>query len=231
MELTFKHRGKLGDILYSLCFVKSMGGGKLYLQLNGWLDQKGFDFLKPLILAQSYITDVELWNGQQIDYDLDRFREIMNTSHQRSLVESYFVIFNKTPPINFQTEPWIEVLEELHKDSIIVSRVPSGLHGSREVYNPSYINLLKETTNKCFFVGLIEEWHNFIQTFELDIEYRYVENALELAQLIKGADYCVMNQSMPVVIAESMKKKLFLELRHDVAKPDCMFDRPNLIYI
>jgi len=229
---TFKHRGKLGDIAWSLCFVKAMGGGKLYLQLGEYLDQKGFDFLKPLLLAQSYITGVEVWSNQQIDYDLDRFREIMNSSHQRSLAECYFVVFGKPVPENFQTEPWLEDPGTLFPGNIIVNRVERGLHNSRPLYNPTYDELLKDVWPKCSFIGLVEEWQSFMKVFNNErISCLGVMDALQMAQIINGAEFSVMNQSLPSVIVEALKKPLYLELRHDLAKPDCMFDRPGLTYI
>ena len=62
-----------------------MGGGKLYLQLGEYLDETGFQFIRSLLEWQPYIKEVVKWSGEPVDYDLDRFREIMNRSHQRSL--------------------------------------------------------------------------------------------------------------------------------------------------
>jgi len=70
-----------------------------------------------------------------------------------------------------------------------------------------------------------------MEEYQCNIAYKPVNNALEMATIIKQAELCVMNQSMPLVIAEGLKKTIHLELRHDNAKPDCMFDRPNLFYI
>lgn len=229
---TFKHRGKLGDIIYSLNFVKAMGGGKLYLQIGEYLDNKGYEFLKPLLAAQSYITGVEVWSGQQVDYDLDRFREIMNNSHRRSLAESYFVVFGKTLPDNFQTEPWLDDPGVLFPGKIIINRVERGLHGSRPLYNPAYDGILKDVWKRCSFIGLIEEWQTFMKTFNQDrVECLGVMDALQMAQIINGAEYSVMNQSLPSTIVEGLKKPLYLEIRHDIARPDCMFDRSGLTYI
>lgn len=209
-----------------------MGGGKLYLQTGEYLDNKGYEFLKPLLQAQSYITGVEIWSGQQVDYDLDRFREIMNNSHQRSLAESYFVVFGKTLPDNFQTEPWLDDPGVLFSGKIIINRVERGLHGSRPLYNPAYDGILKDVWKNCSFIGLVEEWQAFIKTFNQDrVECLGVMDALQMAKIINGAEFSVMNQSLPCTIVEGLKKPLFLELRHDIAKPDCMFDRPGLTYI
>lgn len=233
MGVTFKHRGKLGDIVWSLNFIKAMGGGKLYLQLGEYLDEVGFNFIKPLLDYQPYITEVVKWSGEQIDYDLDLFRDIMNNSHQKSLAESYFVVFGKEIPRKFEYEPWL-IIPQLpeHKSSVIINRVEAGLHGSRPVHNSFYDDLVNRNlqTTSCF-VGLDIEWKRFIEEYQCNIAFKPVNNALEMASIIGQADLCVMNQSMPCVIAEGLKKTMFLEIRHDIAKPDCMFTRPNLFYI
>jgi hypothetical protein len=233
VELKFKHRGKLGDIIWSLNFVKDLGGGKLYLQLGEYLDEAGFQFIKPLIEYQPYITEVIKWNGEEVDYDLDRFRVVMNKTHQRSLCESYYVVFNKPVPRNFEQSPWLTVppLPD-YRSSVIISRVERGLHGTRPVHNSFYDDLVKRNLQlSAYFVGLDSEWKRFVEEYQCNIAFRPVNNALELAQIIDQTKLCVMNQSMPAVIAEGLKKTMFVELRHDIAKPDHMFTRPNLFYI
>ena len=230
--ITFKHRGKLGDIVWSLNFIRAMGGGKLYLQLGEYLDETGFQFIRPLLEWQSYITEVVRWSGEPVDYDLDRFREIMNRSHQKSLCEVYFVVFGKEVPRRFEYEPWLTVPDLPHfKNSVIISRVERGLHG-RPVHNKFYDDLASRNLQQnSYFVGLDSEWKRFMEEYQCNIAYKPVNTALELASITNQADLCVMNQSLPAVIAEGLKKTLFIETRQDIAKPDHMFKRSNLFYI
>jgi hypothetical protein len=230
MELTFSHSGKLGDILFSLCFIKAMGGGKLYIHLGQYIGEEEYQFIEPLISAQPYITGVERWTNQHMDYNLDNFRHVMNSTHTRTTCESFFVAFDKPVPENFNTEPWLEVPQETNSGKIIVNRVERGLHG-RDVYNPEFLNLVKENQDKCCFVGMVSEYESFKNIFNLDIEHIKVENALEMAKVIKSSEKCIMNHSMPLVIAEGLKKTIYLEIRHDAGRTDCMFDRQNLYYI
>lgn len=230
MELTFKHKGKLGDILFSLCFIKNVGGGKLYLEIGDFLDQTGYEFLRPLLISQPYITDVEIWRGEQVNYDLDIFRNIMNSSHTRTTCESFFVVFGVPTPVDFDTEPWLEVTDELFVGGVLINRVERGLHG-RESKTNMYKELTKDKINMCYFVGLPHEYEEFKNSCEVDIPYQPAKDALELAQMIKGSQLCLMNHSMPLVIAEGLKKTIILETRLDVGKTDCMFNRPNLHYI
>jgi hypothetical protein len=232
VAVTFKHRGKLGDIVWSLNFIKAMGGGKLYLQLGEYLDETGFQFIRSLLEWQPYIKEVVKWSGEPVDYDLDRFREIMNRSHQRSLCEVYYVVFGKEVPRHFEYEPWLIAPDfTQHKSSVIISRVGRGLHG-RPVHNKFYDDLVSRNLQRnSYFVGLDSEWKRFMEEYQCNIPYKPVHTALDLAAVIGQADLCVMNQSLPAVIAEGLKKTLFIETRLDIAKPDHMFTRPNLFYI
>lgn len=210
----------------------AMGGGKLYLQLGEYLDEVGFNFIKPLLEYQPYVTEVVRWSGEPVDYDLDRFREIMNQSHQRSLCEVYFVVFGKEVPRTFEYEPWLTTPHLPHfKNSVIISRVERGLHGA-PIHNKFYDDLVKRNLQRnSYFVGLDSEWKRFMEEYQCNIAYKPVNTALELASITNQADLCVMNQSLPAVIAEGLKKTLFIETRQDIAKPDHMFKRPNLFYI
>ena len=87
MKINFSNMGTFGDTIYSLCVMKMLGGGNLYIKLNalddfcknvlGWKDagpakgrytQKDFDILEPLLKAQDYLDHVAVWNGESLDY-------------------------------------------------------------------------------------------------------------------------------------------------------------------
>lgn len=89
MTKSFLHAGTFGDTIYALPAIKLLGGGDLYIELNGidklaqrmwgggdggWhsgrYTQNDFDFLKPLLERQSYINSVKIWNGEPVDHDL-----------------------------------------------------------------------------------------------------------------------------------------------------------------
>ena len=92
-DISFLHSGHLGDIIYSLPAIKKLSEDhncKLYIQINKPMDLKypnhpaGNFFLNdrlanmlmPLLKEQSYLKKVEIYNGQDIDVDLDFFRKI-----------------------------------------------------------------------------------------------------------------------------------------------------------
>jgi hypothetical protein len=89
MTNSFLHAGTFGDTIYSLNIIKLLGGGDLYLELNGidklvrrmWgggdggdhqgrYTQSDIDFIMPLLEKQDYISSVNVWNNSPVDYDL-----------------------------------------------------------------------------------------------------------------------------------------------------------------
>jgi len=105
MSSTFRHSGDLGDIIYSLPLIRSLGGGILYLNpgkplpvpIDGiptrkFTSRKTLGMIRPLLKAQPYLVDVREWNGEEVDYELDRFRnhglDLMHTN----LAEAYCLV-------------------------------------------------------------------------------------------------------------------------------------------
>ena len=239
MGLSFKHSGKIGDIIYSLPFIETKsldaahGINTLYIPINPWMSEKDVEFIKPLLEYQGYVTKVKVWNGEHIDYDLDRFREVINKSFNRSIVESFYNVFGVETNGWWETEPWLKAPENYKKIPVVINRVLRGyqnLHGL-PIHHEFYDELVsKKLANASIFVGFPDEWKTFMAEYECNISYKHTQTALDLASVIQSGEMCVMNQSSPCAIAEGLKKTMYLERRKDVPG-DCTFNRPNLFYI
>ena len=101
VEVTFKHSGNAGDIVYALPTISALCGdrpAKLYLNLdapiNGWTKQQHpsgpsgltagmADFLRPMLEHQSGIVSAPNYNNEPVDYDLDIFRQIHSVREGR----------------------------------------------------------------------------------------------------------------------------------------------------
>lgn len=89
MSNTFLHAGTFGDTVLGLNAIKILGGGDLYIELNGmdnvardmWgggdagdhrgrYTQNDLDFIWPFLQQQSYINNLNIWNNEPIKYDL-----------------------------------------------------------------------------------------------------------------------------------------------------------------
>ena len=219
---TFKHSGDLGDIIYSLPTMKDLGGGILYLDISGgaedeyckrqlgdtWdgktkFNQKGFDFLYPLLKNQKYITDVKVYNGEKIDYNLNKLRQQFlnpNTrSKHRCLVDLHRQAFGLNPyDVN---NPWLECGEPIKLDkNVIISRSPR--------YQGSYVWLAanrKYIEKFGTFIGLKKEHELFEWTLGIKIDFFDSNSALEIAKVIAGSEKLISNSTLNLAIAMGLK--------------------------
>jgi hypothetical protein len=216
MLTRFKHSGHSGDIIYSLALVHAywkMTGVKASYQikLNVESQTKGhsmgkymisrqtFDFLKPLLLAQPYISEVVPYKeGDHIDYDLDIFREKpINLSSGHIALWNCLEYPELTPDLS---QPWI-YCEPFTVASKIMAR-------SMRYTNPmiSYAGM-----GAGGFIGLPNEYKWVCQYLNSDLTHLQVEDALHMAEVIAGCDTFVGNQSFPFAIAEGLKVTRVLE--------------------
>lgn len=161
--LNFLHAGTFGDTVYALSVIKILGGGNLYLELNGmdklamrmWgggdagdhrgrYTKKDIDFIMPLIEKQSYINSCEIWNNQQINHDLRN--QYQHWAGRNGRLENW--LGNQTECYaatcgldyrKYQTElllaPWLDSVEPICIPGrpILINRTPR--HIRRETFN------------------------------------------------------------------------------------------------
>lgn len=218
---TFKHSGDLGDIIYSLPTMKDLGGGILYLDISGGVDdefckkqlnvwdgvtkfnKKGFDFLYPLLKHQKYITDVKVYSGEKIDYNLNRMRYQFSNPQARSkhrcLVDVHREAFGlDSYDVN---NPWLECGEPIKlKKNLIISRSPR--------YQGSYVHLAhfrKDFQKFGTFIGLKKEHELFEWTFGIKIDFYESNSALDIAKIIEGSRQLISNSTFNLAIGVGLK--------------------------
>lgn len=220
VNFTFKHSGDLGDIIYSLPTMKSLGGGVLYLDVGGGVDDEyckdqlrmiggktkfnlnSFNFLKPLLLNQPYIEDVKIYNGEKIDFNLNKFRKLYFDGIVRSkhncLLDANRLSFN-LPPYDVNI-PWIDCGEPIKLNkNLIVSRSPryqsafAALQANKFVFQENAI-----------FIGLKKEHELFEWTFGIKLDFFESGSALEIAKVIKGSDCIISNSTFNLSVALSI---------------------------
>jgi hypothetical protein len=213
---TFKHSGDLGDILYSLPAIKLLGGGVLYLDVTGGEDEPSckaqcmngktkfnkisYDFVKPLIEAQDYITEVKIYEKNvKIDYNLNLFRykfaDPNSRSKTKNLLDLHLDAFNL--PTWDPNEAWLKVDRPIILDrKTIVSRSPR-MQANYPWFEVNKFNF----RDKAIFVGLPKEHEIFEYTFDIKIPHHQVKNALELAQVIAGCKGFAANSTFTLAVA------------------------------
>lgn len=234
---TYKHSGDLGDIIYSLPTIRGLGGGVLYLDPAGGasdlyirrqcvdgrtrLVKDTIDFISPIIKAQPYIKDVKYWNGEDVTFNLDEFRQKFGDMYKRSktsnLADLHLEQF-KLPFSEVET-PWLSVEGETKLDrKIVIARSPR-VQGGFGWLNANKFHL----RDHAIFVGLPKEHDFFEWTFGINIPYHKTDTVMDLAKVIKGSETFIGNSSFPLALAIGMgHPKIMQEV--DPKVPTTVFD-------
>ncbi len=217
--ITFKHSGNAGDIIYSLSSIMAIcmeqgARAVIYIKLgvpstftekthptgNVMMNSVMYDMLYPLLMDQPYIANVEIHNGEPVDYDLDLFRKDYKNLSAGNIQSWYSNSYPELRPVLHEANLFVRPRKT---DYIIVNRT------SR--YNNVYIDysVLREYDN-VYFVGVESEYKAMALHYK-KLEHLKVNDFLELAEYIAGCRLFIGNQSMAFSIAEQLKVKRILE--------------------
>jgi hypothetical protein len=227
-KLTVKHSGGVGDIVYALPALLSMVSQRridqvtVFLQLDklvsyaGWhplgnklLDRAYFDRIKPLLLAQPYITQVEVYEGQAVDIDLDTFRTLPINRVGYSIPRWYFLcIIGTTWDLG---QPWLTVEPNPRfSHSVLVGRNP-------RLQSPFIrYDFMDDYADEVVFVGVRHEYEEFLNQCPRCKNYYEAPNFLELASVVAGCRLYVGNQGLVYTLAEALKIPRLLETNNQV---------------
>lgn len=226
--MNFKHSGNLGDLIYSLPAMRFFGGGNLYLNPNGLKHNKydgsfnGFNsqmisMMRPLLERQPYITSINEWSEESVEVNFDDFRE--RDIEIENLCEKILCTFEVS--IEESHSKWINCGKQKLANTVISRSLR--YQNSKIDYNKFF-----ESYDDCVFVGLPEEHEQFEKMFS-NIRYQPVNDFLQLAEIINGAELFVGNQSFALSLAVAMQKP-FLQEYYPIYH-DCIFDRKNARYM
>ena len=214
--MRFKHSGNSGDIIYSLPSIKSLTkDAELFIELdvpmqlyagafhpnNGVrMTKEMFDMLAPLLMLQPYIKSVKIWNGEEVDYDLDGFRYIPMNLGQGNISRWYFNITKKLPDLS---RKWLKTGDYLTETPpVIIAR-------SERYQNPNIrFNFLNDYD--CGFLGTQREYL-LMKAKIPNLKWVKVMDFLELAEVINYSSLFIGNQSFPYSVAEGLKVNRILE--------------------
>jgi hypothetical protein len=217
-DISFKHSGNSGDIIYALPTILGVNPehtSNLFLQINQrgfykdahplgnvMLNEKMVEMLMPLLKSQKYLNEVTIYNNQKIDYDLDLLREVPFLLDRGDISRWYFHIFNVFYDLSM---PWLAVEPDTtYQEFIILAR-------SERYHNPHISYEFLKKYQKILFLG-VEKEYNLMKKEIPQLEWKPVNDFLEMAQIIAGGKFFIGNQSFPYAIAEAMKVKRILEV-------------------
>jgi hypothetical protein len=222
-DCSFKHSGNCGDIIFAIPAMLALAGAEkdnnisLYLRTgqevpyqqtmkhplgNVSLNDRMVQMMTPLVLSQKGFARCETFEGQTIDYDLDRIRDYPLMLDRGNICRWYFLVF---PEYYDLSAPWLTVEPSpVTKDAIVVAR------SSRYRMPLIDYRFLREYPN-IFFVGLEEEYLDMREQIPA-MTFLEVGDFLQLAKLIAGSRLFIGNQSLPFTLAEALKVNRLLEV-------------------
>ena len=228
-ELSFLHYGHLGDIINALPIIKELSKThkcNFYIQIKPldpnarhykhfgdhvFLTETNINMLLPLFMSQPYIHKADKYTNQEIDIDLNLFRE-MPINHNIDAVRRYFqltsVHTDLSTPYLF-AEP-----HEFIKNKVVIMR-----NTRRKNYFTNY-KFLKKYKN-LLFIGLNDEYQDLKKEVS-NLEFYNCKDFLEMAQIVRSSKFFLGNQSFGYTLAEGLKIPRLLE-----AYPDHPVVYPN----
>ena len=219
-----------GDIHIELNGVDNLsrrvwGGGD-----GGWhsgrYTQSDIDFMKPLIKSQSYINNVFEWDNKPVTYDLrEQYKFWANRNGKiedwaGNQTECYALACGLDIHKHRRAlliDPWLDNIEPIKIPGrpIVINRTFRHIHRDQRIVNPQWMNWITENSleDTCLFVGTKKEHSDFCEIHNCDVKHREVEDMLELARIIQGAEQFIGNQSMALSLAIGLGKTFWCEIR------------------
>ena len=221
------HSGNAGDLIYSLPAMRKAAEIKcekvhLYLRINVQgqyggmnhplgnvqMSQHMAEMLVPLLMATDFIGNCEITEEpQDVDYNFDLFRKIHNyTGH---ISQWYFHVYPELTcdlsiPVEFDFTHYPALPKNAEFDIV--------LNRTSRYHNPTFdYSILKPYQDRITFIGLQQEF-KIISAKLPDIKHCHIYDFLQMAQVIKGCNLFIGNQSMAFAIAEQMKHPRILEI-------------------
>lgn len=206
----------MGDIIYSLPTILSLGGGIIYIPIHQF-----FKSLYHLLMIQPCISEVRLGCPKKVDYDLDDFRK--NLKPNTNIADMHLDYFERDR--SGRDSKWLTVdsAVETPGKPVIINKT---FRYKNDAF--SWMKVRDKYRNKACFVGLSDEHAVFQHQLEWNIPHVKTDNLLEVARVIAGCQLFIGNQSSAYAIAEGLRKPAVLEVWP--FDPNCIFKRPGVFH-
>ena len=229
-NISFLHYGHLGDIINSLPVIKEISKSAkctLYIQKNKpipkhvaskdhpfgnvYLSEKSIKKFMPLLISQEYLSNVEIYQNQSVDIDLNFFRELQINFNIDS-VRWYSHLTGVHPDLS---KKYLEVNNHnKFEDFIVIMR---SLRRQNKFISYSFLENYKDIV----FIGLKDEYDDLKKTIK-NLQYYDSGDFLEVASIIKNSKIFIGNLSLGYALAEALKVPRLLE-----SAPDFPLVYPN----
>lgn len=227
------HAGDVGDLIFGMPAMRALGAKTLVLHPADYTSKKItreiVANLHRLLLYQDYIKDVR-YSDEPEGFDLNGWRATQYRWHQ-NIADRHLNLVER--PHSEREKPWISVPRN-RIAPVVISR-SSWLDADVRPWHRlnqlmPWKAVVEKYAGRSVFVGLRAEWELFCKTFG-DIPFHETADYLELARVIAGGELFIGNQSSPMSLAIAMGKPIVQEVHPDSGWQNCLFDRPNAVYM
>ena len=218
-EISFLHSGHAGDLVNSLPLVKEISKTKkcnFYVESekklpsyindnshpygNFYLTKKTVKMILPLLQSQSYISVSEEFKDQEIDINLNFFRELP-VNFNIDIIRLYSHLTGIHPDLQ---KPYIETNDHKSLQNKIV--IIRSLRRQSPFINYKFLKNYKD----IFFVGLRNEFLDLKKDIP-NLNFYDCKDFLEMAEIIKSCKIFIGNLSLGYHLAEGLKVPRLLE--------------------
>ena len=216
-EISFLHSGHIGDIINVLPVIKELSkthNCSLYIQLNlpvpvflqqtscgqFFMNKKIYDMLNPLLVKQSYIKKINIYNDEHIDINFDIIRDLLLNLLFDNVRYGFHVAVVQ---VNLN-EKFLEVENHFSlKNKIVILR-------SLRYQNPFIDYSFLEKYENAYYIGTYEEYKE-LKKIVKNLQYHDCKNFLDMAMIIKNSKLLIGNSSLGIDIADALKSPRLLE--------------------
>jgi hypothetical protein len=191
--ITYLFGGRLGDFIHGLiipAYIYDQTGEKARILLSNNGDpftagiEQTFSELRPVMGCQRYVHSFEMYDGEDADIDITRFRQCPDLERQ-CWTDTYFSTFipgGRRPPFNYTWLSWYSYSTRF-----------------RAIYNRGYMH---DRSN--------EYWADLIRRH---VAAKLVNNSISgMMDQINNSDLYIGDQSAPTAIACALGIKRMVEL-------------------
>lgn len=237
-KLVVSHSSNMGDIVYSLPFVRALAKELNYKKVtfvitynypatynkafmyaahpfgNVTMSLKGAEMVKPLLARQNYIEEVLLHDYTNGGAYTDPVNGVLNLE----LMRTYGLYLDRGDITKWyqniyatkeDINNWQPWLENIQPSKNIVGKIVCCR--SMRYWRPLNMKILAPYANKIVFLGVQEEWESFCSYVGEEVHHHKVNDFLEAAEIIRASKFCFGNQTGLFSIMEALKVPRVLE--------------------
>lgn len=211
--ISVHHAGDLGDIVYSMQFCSTLGTGKFLdvflgpdplFKVRDPMTPGKCAWLAPLLERQPFVRSVTFTaTPPPVDYRLSEFRKtwfapVHAGRKDRQLAAWYFEHFGRGTPPDANASWMVADPTPNSRCPVVINRTARWhgrfpWHEVRGVY-----------AGRMLFVGGKSEYEVWVKEFGGGVEYQEAVDALDMANIISGAQLFIGNQSFAMALALSL---------------------------